>query len=512
MVSLILVGIWIALAIFQIYKWMFHRPNNNFPPGPPRLPILGAYPYLLLLNYKHVHKAVDWMCWYYKTDVLGLYAAQFPTIVANTSTTAKECLNNQALDGKPALKLAQLRDPDFEVRGIFFTEGPLWHEQRRFALRNLRDFGFGRRQDELELELHDEILNLLDLIKNGPKYDFEKNFHDGDSVLVPNIFPSTLGNFFMKVFLNERLPREKMHILYKAFLNGSQFGKKGDDWGRMFSYNEWIPKLFPKFSEYNLLRETQMKYYNCMKEIIDEQHRTYDRNHERNFLDIYFKKMEDNKDNPKSSHTYQQLILLTADLFLPALLANAIQTQFLLQRFYLQPEILKKCQNEIDTVVGNSRLPTLNDRQNLPYVEATIRESLRHETLIPSGLPHTAMADTKFRGYDIPKGTIVFSSLHASHVNDKETWKNPDQFQPERFLDESGQFSPKLDKSMPFGAGKRICAGETFARNTLFLLVSALVQNFNIILPANGRMPLPCETLSGVFRYAPEFRLKFVSR
>lgn len=58
--------------------------------------------------------------------------------------------------------------------GIFFTEGPLWFEQRRFALRNLRDFGFGRRQDELEAELQDEILNLIDLLKNGPKYDFEK--------------------------------------------------------------------------------------------------------------------------------------------------------------------------------------------------------------------------------------------------------------------------------------------------------------------------------------------------
>lgn len=58
--------------------------------------------------------------------------------------------------------------------GFFFTEGHLWHEQRRFALRNLRDFGFGRRQDELESEIHDEILNLIDLIKNGPKYDFEK--------------------------------------------------------------------------------------------------------------------------------------------------------------------------------------------------------------------------------------------------------------------------------------------------------------------------------------------------
>lgn len=58
--------------------------------------------------------------------------------------------------------------------GIFFTEGQIWYEQRRYALRNLRDFGFGRRHDELENEIQDEMLNLVDLLKNGPKHEFEK--------------------------------------------------------------------------------------------------------------------------------------------------------------------------------------------------------------------------------------------------------------------------------------------------------------------------------------------------
>lgn len=120
--------------------------------------------------------------------------------------------------------------------------------------------------------------------------------------------------------------------------------------------------------------------------------------------------------------TDQQLIVLVSDLFLPAFIANSVQLQFILQRFYLQPNILKKCQEQISKVVGNSRLPSLNDRVkwvefnsgytncanfwiqfSLPYVEATIRESLRHETLVPSGLPHTATADTTFMGYNIPK-------------------------------------------------------------------------------------------------------------
>lgn len=59
-------------------------------------------------------------------------------------------------------------------QGIFFTEGDAWHEQRRYALRNLRDFGFGRRFDELELEISDEITQFMDVLKNGPVYEYEK--------------------------------------------------------------------------------------------------------------------------------------------------------------------------------------------------------------------------------------------------------------------------------------------------------------------------------------------------
>lgn len=63
-----------------------------------------------------------------------------------------------------------------------------------------------------------------------------------------------------------------------------------------------------------------------------------------------------------TSFTDKQLIMTIEDLMLPALNASALQLAFLLQRFYLQPEILRRCQQEIDTVIGGSRLPTLDDR------------------------------------------------------------------------------------------------------------------------------------------------------
>lgn len=58
----------------------------------------------------------------------------------------------------------------------------------------------------------------------------------------------------------------------------------------------------------------------------------------------------------------KQLMLTVQDFIIPALNANALQLSFLLQRFYLQPEILRRCQQEIDTVIGDSRLATLDDR------------------------------------------------------------------------------------------------------------------------------------------------------
>lgn len=152
---------------------MFDRPPN-FPPGPPRIPYFDSYLIMLLVNYNHMHKAADALCKYYKTNILGLYFASTPTIIVNDEKTVKSALFTREYDGKPAMKLAMLRDPEFNLRGVFFTEGELWKEQRRFMLRYLRDFGFGRRYEDLELETRDEFKMFVDIVKNGPQYDHEK--------------------------------------------------------------------------------------------------------------------------------------------------------------------------------------------------------------------------------------------------------------------------------------------------------------------------------------------------
>lgn len=203
--------------------------------------------------------------------------------------------------------------------------------------------------------------------------------------------------------------------------------------------------------------------------------------------------------------------MICTDFFFPALTAVPVTFAFLIQRFLLQPEALVKMQMEIDDVVGAGRLPELDDRINLPYTEACIREIMRFETLVPSSIPHKAVRDTKISGYDIPMGTSALPGLFAFH-NEKELWGDPEIFRPERFIGPNGKLDLKLDISLPFGAGKRLCAGETFARNTLFLFISAFFQNFNISLPKGKAFPSRSKNGTGLITYTPEYWIKVTAR
>ena len=77
----------------------------------------------------------------------------------------------------------------------------------------------------------------------------------------------------------------------------------------------------------------------------------------------------------------------------------------------LYPQVQQKAQEEIDRVVGNKRLPKMDDHDNLPYVNALVKEVLRWHPVGPMGLPHMTSKDDIFHGYLIPKGAIVLANI-----------------------------------------------------------------------------------------------------
>ena len=94
----------------------------------------------------------------------------------------------------------------------------------------------------------------------------------------------------------------------------------------------------------------------------------------------------------------------------------------------------------------------------MTYTEAVINETLRKSSNLPFGVPHAAVEDTTIGSFDVPKDTIIFSNLYAIH-HCEETWGDPYEFRPERFLTPDESTLIKHETFVAFGLGKRMCPG-----------------------------------------------------
>ena len=191
------------------------------------------------------------------------------------------------------------------------------------------------------------------------------------------------------------------------------------------------------------------------------------------------------------------------------------------------PEIQKRAQEELDRVVGRSRLPTLEDGKNLPYCHAIIKEVERCHNPFWLGTPHTAMEDFVYNSKIIPKVTVVVLNTWSMHHSEKR-WENPLEFnvcfshapyckllifpQPDRYINDPLPTSASANLADPyardhwmFGAGRRICPGMIVAEREIWLAISRMLWAFDMVqIPdrpidlkeydgLSGRSPVPFE-------------------
>ena len=138
-------------------------------------------------------------------------------------------------------------------------------------------------------------------------------------------------------------------------------------------------------------------------------------------------------------------------------------------------DIQERLRNEIDSIIGDA-VPNQDHRIQCHYVRAFISEVLRSRPFIPFGVPHMTTMDTSVGGKPIPAMTEVVALL-IHQMAEPGVWKDPNTFNPDRFLDASGKYlDVKIEGFNPFSIGKRACIGEKLATVTLFIAIARILQ------------------------------------
>jgi cytochrome P450 len=155
------------------------------------------------------------------------------------------------------------------------------------------------------------------------------------------------------------------------------------------------------------------------------------------------------------------------------------------------PLVLKKAQQELKNHVGVDRRVEESDLENLLYIKAIITETMRLYPAGPLSVPHESIEDCIVGGYSIPKGTRLLVNVWKIQ-HDPDIWTDPFEFQLERFLTSKKEIDVKglHFELIPFGSGRRMCLGISFALEALLLILASILHQFEIQNPSNAKIDM----------------------
>ncbi|KAL2096534.1 hypothetical protein ACEWY4_008682 [Coilia grayii] len=450
--------------IIVLLLWKNRGKQSSFqrlPPGPPPAPIVGN---LFQVDLKEPYKYYRGLCQKYGS-VCTIWLASKPVVIVSGYQTIRDALviQGEEFNGRAEYPLLVKSTKGY---GLLVSSGQRWKDLRRFSIMTLKNFGMGKRS--IEEKVLEEARSLVKA--------FEK--HDGALFNPQDLLSNSVSNVICSIVFGHRFEYEDPEFLLLYNTLSAYFTMLNSSLGWLYNTFPKIVGLFSgKTKGLLALLEKSHAYVRNQAEIrlkhLDANSTPQD------YIEAFMIKMIQEKDATKTEFHYDNLLGSVWNLFAAGTETTSSTMRQLLLMMIKHPHVQARVQREIDEVIGQERSPCLDDRSKMPYTDAVIHETQRNMDLAPTSVPHKVMADTEFKNFHIPKGTMVLPLL-SSVLVDPKLWKNPDNFDPENFLDEEGHFK-KNDGFLVFGLGKRNCVGEGLARTELFLLFTSLLQRFTFV-------------------------------
>nr|XP_023505550.1 cytochrome P450 2S1 isoform X1 [Equus caballus] len=481
--------------------------RGHLPPGPAPLPLLGNLlqlrPGALYLGLLRLSKQYG--------PVFTVYLGPWRRVVVLVGHEAvREALGDQAEEFSGRGMLATL-DQTFDGHGVFFSSGERWRQLRRFTMLTLRDLGMGKREGEELIQAETQCL-----VEALQKTEASLCLFPSQPSSLP---PAPLGrafdpslllaqatsNIVCSLTFGLRFPYEDKEFQALVQAAGSTLLAISSPWGQTYEMFSRLLQPLPGPHK-QLLRHLSTLATFAAQQVQRHRGNLDSSGPAVDVVDAFLLKMAQEEQDPNTEFTDENMLMTVTYLLFAGTMTVSTTVRYTLLLLLKYPEVQERVREELTRELGDGRAPGLGDRARLPYTDAVLHEAQRLLALVPMGMPRALTRTTCFRGYTLPQGTEVFPLL-GSVLHDPEIFKQPEEFNPGRFLDADGRFK-KQEAFLPYSLGKRVCLGEGLARAEIFLLATAILQAFSL----ESASPLGALNLqpavSGVFNIPPAFQLR----
>ncbi|KAJ7950308.1 Cytochrome P450 [Quillaja saponaria] len=463
----LLFSIFAFLVFIYSLSWLSFkslRPAKRAPPPPEAS---GAWPLIghlhLLGGTQPAHRTLGNMADKYG-PVFSIRLGVYRSLVVSSWEIARECftINDKALASRPKFLAAEIMGYNYAMFG-FSPYGPYWRHVRKIAT--------------VEFLSNHRLETLKHVRESEVKTTIKETYSNDIGNLVE------MKNWFGKVTLNVVLRM----IVGKRF---DEDGKDGDDvWRKAmrnffelsgaFTLSDVLPYL--RWLDLGGHEKAMKKTARELDQVVDvwleehKQKRNNGKGHEHNdFMDVILSLLDDAEGLQSSTYDADTIIKSTClVLILGGTDTTTVTLTWALSLLLNNREVLKKAQNELDIHAGRERLVDESDLTNLVYLQAILKETMRLYPAAPLAGPHESNEDCIVGGYHVSAGTRLMVNLTKIH-RDPRVWPDPLEFRPERFLtthkgvDVRGQDFELI----PFGSGRRMCPGVSFALNVVQLTLA----------------------------------------
>jgi cytochrome P450 len=357
-------------------------------------------------------------------------------------------------------------------KGLLTSEGEMWQKQRK-----LIQPAFHKKQLLLLLyTIHTTIQKELDKIVLDEPIDIFPIFNDlAFQTVVKSLFSSEINEDDIKKLQHATEVTQQMLVkeLRQPYLG-------------------WWFKLSGKIKFHiNLIDESRA----ILKRLVNQRKQNPEKQND--LLDMLLDaRYEDGSEMEEGQLLDEILILFAAG---HETTSNALT--FICELLARNPKAQIKILEEVQKVKSESS-DIMHWIKNANYTKLVIEEAMR---LFPPAyfIDRINKEADDFNGFDLPKGTNLLFSVYEIHRH-PDFWENPEEFIPERFLDDKIKFSKNY---YPFGAGQRMCIGNNFAMYEMILAVITVVERYEITEKNTPILIKPLITLKP-FEAILEFKLR----